>query len=156
MDDPFAPLPSSKPAGANTSTCAACQQGMDGSLASYDVYGRLVCRSCSANQAVRQADATVEALDPSTTRNLYGASAMSAAMGILFCIVSALGSWAVFVAPIPILLGGGTIFTLFRDNTIKPRLGAGFWVVMGLSLVGVTFGVLGVLLGILSLAFRFG
>jgi len=35
-------------------------------------------------------------------------------------------------------------------------LGAGFWVVMGLSLVGVTFGVLGVLLGILSLAFRFG
>ena len=156
MDDPFAPLPSSTPAGANTSTCAACQQGMNASLASYDAAGRLVCRSCSANQAVRQADATVEALDPSTTRNLYGASAMSAAMGILFCIVAALGSWAVFVAPIPILLGGGTIFTLFRDNTIKPRLGAGFWVVMGLSLVGVAFGALGVLLGILSLVFRFG
>ena len=105
---------------------------------------------------MRQADAAVEALDPSTTRNLYGASAMSAAMGVLFCFVAALGSWAVFVTPIPIALGGGTIFLLFRDNTIKPRLGAGFWVVMGLSLAGVGFGVLGLLLGILSLAFRFG
>ena len=70
------------------------------------------------------------------------------------CVTSALGLFFVLAAPLPILTGGATLRGLFGDETARARLGAGDFAVVALSVAGIGFGCLAILVGLLGLAFR--
>jgi hypothetical protein len=129
---------------------------MDPASASYDESGRVVCRACLSAASAAASSRTIAELDPSTTRNLYGAASASALLGVTSCCVSGLGDWFFVAAAMPIVSGIGTLLLLVRDSTIRPRLGGGYWLVIGLALCGIAFGGLASLIGVLGLAMRLG
>lgn len=125
---------------------------MDPSRASYDEGGNLICQTCSAARSSSQASATMEAGDPSSARNLYGAAGASALLGVVTCCLSALGPFFFVATPLAMLIGGGTLVNLFRRPEMRAQLGGGYWLVIAGGAAGLLFGGLGTLIGILGMA----
>lgn len=136
------------------SICPLCQQSFDPSTAAYDDSGKLVCRTCRSAQAVAHSNTVVEAQDPTSSRNLYGAAASSSLLGVTTCCLSTLGFYFL-LAPIPVFMGIGTLIHVMRDPTAKERLGTtGFALVLGLSVTGALFGFLAFAVGFFALALK--
>lgn len=125
---------------------------MDPQQASYDAAGRLVCKTCMASSVVAQANRTIEARDPGSTRNLYMGAAGTVLIGITTCCFSGLGKFFFLLAPAAMFSGGWTILHLLRNPETKTQLGGGYWLVLLLSIVGLLFSVLAIVLGILGMA----
>lgn len=136
------------------STCPRCGGPLDPATASYDDRGTLICRPCTSQASAQSATALITAKDPTTARNLYGGAAASAFLGLVTCVTSALGVFFFLAAPLPILTGGATLRALFGDETARARLGAGYFAVIALSIAGIGFGALAILVGLLGLALR--
>ncbi|GAB5547314.1 MAG: hypothetical protein SangKO_070740 [Sandaracinaceae bacterium] len=131
--------------------CPQCAEVMDPQRGGYDASGNLVCARCHAIGQAGQADALIADKDPTTNRNLYGAAAASVLLGVSTCCMSSLGVFFFVLCPIPMFLGGATIYRVVTDGAAKERLGNGFYAVIGLSTVGVLLGGLGTLVGLLGM-----
>lgn len=138
------------------STCPRCGGPLDPATAAYDDRGDLLCRTCFSNQSAKAASALVTAKDPTTTRNLYGGAAAASFLGLVTCVASGLGIFFFLAAPLPIMTGAATLRALFGDPTARARLGPGYFVVIALSVAGIGFGCLAVVVGVLILAFSAG
>ena len=150
MSSPFDPIPPSAPQ-TDTTPCPKCGNPMDPSTAAYDEVGRMVCRSCAAHQTVAAANRTIEEKDPGSTRNLWLASAGSAVTGLASCCVA--GRILFVVVPVMGIISGGYVIAhLLRDTKgTQAQLGGAWWAVLGLSIVGVLFGLLGIGLTLLAM-----
>jgi hypothetical protein len=124
---------------------------MDPSRAGYDESGNLICQRCASQAAVAASNATIQERDPTSNRNLYGAAAASVLLGVATCCMSGLGRFFFVLCPMAVFIGGATIFNVLRDDGAKQRLGNGYFVVIGLSVVGALFGCLGTVLGLLGM-----
>ena len=125
---------------------------MDPSTASIDPSGKLICRTCSASAASAAASRTLTDQDPTTSRNLYGASAASAGLGIVSCCASGLGTWFFVVTLMPIGSGLTVLYLLASRPEARKAVGRGVWLVAAMAAVGASFGMLGLLLGLLIVA----
>ncbi len=150
MSSPFDPIPQSAPP-TGTTPCPKCGNAMDPSTAAYDEMGRMVCRSCAAQQSVAAANRTIEEKDPGSTRNLWLASAGSAVTGLASCCVA--GRFLFAWVPVMGIIGGGYVIAhLLRDaKTTQAQLGGAWWAILALAVVGVLFGLLGIGLTMLAL-----
>lgn len=130
--------------------CPRCQMVLDPSQFNYDHAGELVCPICLARDANEAASEAARASDPKGVGALYGAGAAGILLGtVIFCF-SALGIWFFIASPLPILIGGGTLVNLLRDDTAKTRLGtAGFLLVAAMSVVSILLGLGAIGFGIL-------
>ncbi|MEC7524454.1 MAG: hypothetical protein VYE22_31525 [Myxococcota bacterium] len=133
------------------SRCPRCAEAMDPERAGYDASGELVCARCLAIGQVGQADALIQDKDPTTNRNLYGAAAAASLLGLSTCCTSGLGVFFFVLCPVPMFIGGATIYRVLADGAAKERLGNGFYAVLALSALGIAFGGLGTLLGLLGM-----
>jgi hypothetical protein len=124
---------------------------MDPQQGGYDAAGRLVCRTCMAAGVVAQANRTIEERDPTSTRNLYGGAAGTLLFGLATCCLSPFGWFYFLLIPMVIVTGGWTILHLLRTPEAKTQLGAGYWAILAMSIVGVIFGFGAILIGILTM-----
>lgn len=150
--DPFAPIPRAPSAPATGAACPSCGQPMDPSTASIDATGQLICRSCAGRVASAAASRTLTDQDPTTSRNLYGASAASAGLGIVSCCASGVGSWFFVVTLMPIASGATVLYLLATRPEARASVGRGMWLIAAMASVGVGFGLLGLMFGLFVVA----
>lgn len=121
---------------------------MDPTQASYDPSGNLVCKRCMATATVSTLDAQWKEDNPLTSKNLWGRSATSTALGCCTMFMLIFGVFAVLLGPIAVIMGATTLRDLIREPKAKPTLGQGWPIAMLLSGTGIALGVIGTGLGI--------
>lgn len=147
--DPFAPQPSRASSSALGATCPSCGAAFDPTTGSYDGAGRLVCRTCAAGAQAAAASKLVVDQDPTTTRNLWGAAAASAGLGVVTCCISGMGVWFFVASIMPISSGATVLWLLATKPNARAALGGQAIFVALLAATGLSFGLLGAVLGLL-------
>ncbi|MFK7986235.1 MAG: hypothetical protein AB8I08_09400 [Sandaracinaceae bacterium] len=87
-------------------------------------------------------------------RNLYGASAGTALFGVATCCLSGMGQFYFIISPLVMLVAGVTLFHAYNAAKIpeaRRQLGNGYYLVLGLCVVGGLFGALGTGIGVLAM-----
>lgn len=124
---------------------------MDPSQGAYDDAGNLICRTCAAAQSASAASATMQAGDPLSFRNLYGAAAASALMGVVTCCLSGLGTFFFVACPLAMFGGMATLYNLYQKGPERAQMGGGQYLVLAGASAGIAFGAIGTLLGLLAM-----
>ena len=67
------------------------------------------------------------------------------------CCVAGMGQFYFVISPMAVFVAAATIYHASKDAETRQRLGNGYFLVVGLSVVGGLFGLLGTAIGLLGM-----